>query len=156
MAATREAVEAYGMGVQDQSWEMSNMPWNGQDAGSWVSGSWRPWEAGRWNVQTPASPREEPRETVKQEAAGPPAHQNRSTRLDVLWHQVTRGEDWAALIARYNVSDPRALLAANGLEEARTLVPGEWVCVPCDLVRPVWELDPDGEGDEREEASDGK
>lgn len=144
------------MGVQDQSWEMSYVAWNGQEAGAWVSGSWRLWEAGRWNLDTPAPPREEPQARVHQEEAEPLAHQARSTRPDALWHQVTRGEDWAALIARYNVSDPKALLAANGLQEPRPLVPGEWVCMPCDLVRPVWVLDPGGERDEEGEAPDGE
>src|SRR5690606_28129518 len=76
-----------------------------------------------------------------------------TTQMDALWHQVARGEDWAALIARYNVPEPGALLEANGLQAPRPLVPGEWVCVPCNLVRPVWELDLNAE---KEGASDGE
>ncbi|BAS29419.1 LysM peptidoglycan-binding domain-containing protein [Limnochorda pilosa] len=71
-----------------------------------------------------------------------------SSEEPVLWHQVSRGEDWSGLVARYNVADPSALLAANGLVEAGPLVPGEWVCVPCRLVRPVWEIDPEGGSEE--------
>ncbi|HEY8530941.1 MAG TPA: LysM domain-containing protein, partial [Limnochorda sp.] len=63
----------------------------------------------------------------------------------VLWHQVQPHEDWATLVARYNIADPRELIAANGLSEPRSLVPGDWVRVPCHLARPVWELRPEQE-----------
>ncbi len=113
-----------------------------------------PLAAGGW-ASTTDGPRGWPRDPAGR-VGGPAPSAGGAPRPDrtpepgggpVLWHQVQPSEDWAGLVARYNIAEPQALLAANGLTEPRDLLPGDWVCVPCRLARPVWELPLPEEGE---------
>ncbi|NMA71328.1 MAG: LysM peptidoglycan-binding domain-containing protein [Firmicutes bacterium] len=133
---------------------MSAVAWKSDGVETLFPESWRLWQLGG-GPPPPTAPGDGP-ETRRDESAGPPPSAGGAPRPDgtpepgggpVLWHQVQPSEDWAGLVARYNIAEPQALLAANGLTEPRDLLPGDWVCVPCRLARPVWELPLPEEGE---------
>lgn len=134
---------------------MSTVAWSREALGEAFPEPWRFWRAGGMRALPPGAPAPAgtgPGEGSALEAipsgaapdpprlAGPQEQGGEGGRGPVLWHQVQPHEDWATLVARYNIAEPRELLAANGLAEPKPLVPGDWVCVPCHLARPVWEL----------------
>lgn len=124
------------------------MAWSKDELGARFPEPWRLWQPGGLPTRPPEA-MDPPEAEAGEGRVPPPAEEVRPPELDgepdgepgqVLWHQVQPHEDWATLVARYNIEKPRALLEANGLTEPRSPVPGEWVCVPCHLARPVWEL----------------
>lgn len=128
---------------------MSAVAWSREQLGGAFREPWRVWRSGGMHAHPSEEPagagaRGEPNPSGEVGELPRPTGQREEGedggRAPVLWHQVQPHDDWATLVARYNIAEPRALLEANGLTEPRALVPGDWVCVPCHLARPVWEL----------------